>query len=82
MMMVCVCCCPAVWEGRRGTQRFVSLFNETLFMSEKKVFVRGQQKMFRSKDGSTHKSHDVTFNPTNKQWIFGGRWSANPHLML
>jgi hypothetical protein len=59
--------------GWRETQRFVSLFTGTLVISEKKVFVRSQQKMFRSKDGSTHKSHDVTFNPTNKQWIFGGR---------
>lgn len=59
-----------------------SVYRDSL-MSEKKVFVRSQQKMFRSKDGSTHKSHDVTFNPTNKQWIFGGRrWSANPQFML
>jgi hypothetical protein len=60
--------------GWQETQRFVSSDVETLLVSKKNVLVRNQQQMFLSGDRLT-KVTDVTSTPTNKQWIFGGRWA-------
>jgi hypothetical protein len=70
--------CVLLSDGAGGwqeTQRFVSPDVETLLVSKKNVLVRNQQQMFLSGDRLT-KVTDVTSTPTNKQWIFGGRWSA------